>query len=336
MSEHGEKPFEATPRRIAKARREGNIARSGEFAANLAFAGAGLGTAAVAASIAGLAADALTRAASLRAPSTSAWIVVVALVPALCASLAGTAAALLQNGGLTFVPIALSLERLNPSQGLRRVFSRETLGHSLRAIVAFASAAGAMVPAFVTSAPSLLAPASPQVCAGAAWSCALEIVAVASGVGLFFSLLEFGAARGAWLRRLRMSLEERRRELKEEEGDPTARGRRRSLHRALLRNAASKVKEAAFVVVNPVHVAIALAYAPPRVAVPQVLVRALDGAALQVRELAVRHRIPIVENPGLARALYRDGRLGEAIPREHYLAVAEVVVALARASEPAA
>ena len=132
-----------------------------------------------------------------------------------------------------------------------------------------------------------------------------------------------------------MSLEERKREQKEEEGDATARGRRRSLHRALLRGGIVKLKEAAFVVVNPTHVAVALAYAPPRVAVPKVLVRALDDVALRVRALAAHHDIPVVENPVLARALYRDGRSGEPIPHEHYLAVAEVVIALTRASESA-
>ncbi|HEY2555169.1 MAG TPA: EscU/YscU/HrcU family type III secretion system export apparatus switch protein, partial [Candidatus Cybelea sp.] len=86
----------------------------------------------------------------------------------------------------------------------------------------------------------------------------------------------------------------------------------------------------------PTHVAVALAYAPPLVAVPRVLVRAIDDLALQVRALAARHRIPVVENPLLARALYRDVRSGEPIPHEHYLAVAEVVIALARAREPAA
>ncbi len=341
MSDSAEKPFEATPRRIAKARREGDVARSSELGANCSFAAAACGVAGIAASIASLGANALAQAASLRPALPSAWaLLAVALVPILCASLAGTFATLLQNGGLAFVPVGMKIERLNPVQGIRRVLSRETLGHSMRAILAFSCAVGAMLPAFAASAPALLASASLDRFAAAAWSCAIEVVAVAAGIGLLFSLVEFAAARNAWLRRLRMSLEERRREQKEEEGDATARGRRRSLHRAFLRGGVGKVKEAAFVVVNPTHVAVALAYAPPLVMVPKVLVRAIDDLALQVRALAARHGIPVVENPLLARALYRDVRSGEPIPREHYLAVAEVVIALTRASasasEPAA
>ena len=63
---------------------------------------------------------------------------------------------------------------------------------------------------------------------------------------------------------------------------------------------------------------------------PRVLIRALDAFAVRVREAAVRHGIPVVENVALARALYRDVRAGEPIAQAHYVAVAEVVVALAR------
>ena len=86
-------------------------------------------------------------------------------------------------------------------------------------------------------------------------------------------------------------------------------------------------------VTNPDHVAVALEYRPPVVAVPRVLVRALAAAALEVRTLARAHAVPVVENVALARALYRDGRAGEPIPYAHYVAVAEVVAALIRAGE---
>jgi flagellar biosynthesis protein FlhB len=153
-------------------------------------------------------------------------------------------------------------------------------------------------------------------------------------VGFAFAIAEYGAARAAWLRKLRMSFEERKREVKEEEGDASARGRRRALHRTLLRSGMRRLKDASFVVANPEHVAVALEYNPPRVCVPRVLVRAADAAAAVVRATAVRYGVPIVENVWLARALYRDGRAGEPIPHPLYVAVAEIVVALHRAQEP--
>jgi flagellar biosynthesis protein FlhA len=112
-----------------------------------------------------------------------------------------------------------------------------------------------------------------------------------------------------------MTFDERKREAKEQEGDPFARGRRRALHRALLRGALSDVKDASFVVVNPTHVAIALAYRPPEIPVPRITVRSAGEAALRVRALAEKHAVPVVENVALARALHRDGRVGEPIAR---------------------
>ena len=176
----------------------------------------------------------------------------------------------------------------------------------------------------------MLRAASLSEVAAGAWNATEEVAVAAVSVGLLFSVAEYAAARRVWLRKLRMSFEERKREVKEEEGDAILRGRRRAMHRALLRSGLHRIKDAAFVVTNPWHVAVALEYRPPEVCVPRVLVRALDELALQVNRVARRHRIPVVENVALARALYRDGRTGEPIPHVHYVAVAEIVAALTR------
>jgi flagellar biosynthetic protein FlhB len=153
---------------------------------------------------------------------------------------------------------------------------------------------------------------------------------VAASVGLVFAVAEYGAVRRSWLRKLRMSFDEFKREIKEQDGDPMTRSRRKSLHRSLLRGSLKRVRDAAFVVVNPTHVAVALEYRPPSVTVPVVLVRAADAVALQVRDLARERGIPIVENPPLARALFSGVAAGAPISPEHYAAVAEVVIALHR------
>ena len=92
-----------------------------------------------------------------------------------------------------------------------------------------------------------------------------------------------------------------------------------------------RVADAAFVVTNPTHLAIALAYAPPEEPVPRVLVCAADDLAARVRELARASDVPLVENVALARALFAQARAGETIPHGLYVAVAEVVAALSRA-----
>jgi flagellar biosynthesis protein FlhB len=208
--------------------------------------------------------------------------------------------------------------------------SREAIAHGARALVACIIAALIILPSLRDLLGVSVAGSGPIPVAAVAWSGVQHVVPAIAGIGLLFSILEFGVARAQWLKKLRMSFDEFKREMKEQDGDPLARGRRKSMHRALIRGSLKRVKDAAFVVVNPTHVAIALEYRPPEVPVPVVLVRAADEAALRVREVAAEHRIPVIENVPLARALFADCHAGRAIPTGHYVAVAEVVAALVR------
>jgi len=331
VSESGEKTFDAPPSRVAKARREGNLPRAQEFGANLAFISAALAILGIAAPAGALARAALAQAAEGRwTPGPSFGVAALALVPMLVAALSGLCGGIVQNGGLLLVAPSVKFERLHPVEGIKRMFSREAATHGARAAVAFLLAAAAMLPtlhALLGASTVALTPAS---IASIAWSGAARVVFAAAAVGMLFAIAEFAVARRAWLRKLRMSLAELKREIKESDGDPLARSRRKALHRNLIRGAVERVKEASFVVVNPTHVAVALEYRPPEVPVPTVVVRAAGEMALRARELAAEYRVPVIENPALARALYRDGAVGKAIAHEHYVAVAEVVIALMR------
>lgn len=333
MSDTSEKPFEATPHRILKARREGNVARAGELGANLSFAAAVGALIAAAPLLRAAAYDALTGCWTGGALASSATVLGIALLPIGVAAGAGVFGYLLQSGGLALTTIEPKLERLDPVKGFARIVSLETLAHSGRAVLGFTSAALAMAPFIAWTASALLQASTLQGVAAVGWRGACDAAGAACAVGFLFAIAEYAAARRLWLRKLRMSFEERKRETKEEEGDAIARGRRRMLHRALVRGGMRRLHDAAFVVANPQHVAVALEYAPPRVAVPRVLVRAADANAVRVRAIAAAYSIPIVENVWLARALYRDGRDGQPIPQVHYVAVAEVVTALLRAKE---
>ncbi len=328
MSDAAEKPFEPTHQRVARAKREGNVARSSEFAANLSFAAAVLTAIATAPLFGGVARSLLVLTATPAARPQCALVIAASLLPLGSAAAAAVAAALFQNGGLATTAVAPKLARLDPGAGLKRMFSRETLAHSARAALAFGCAAAAMAPVLGACAGAMLATPAPVAVAAAAWKGAQGVAFAAVAVGLSFSVAEYAAARRAWLRTLRMSFEERKRETRDEEGDAQARGRRRALHRAVLRGGMGRVKDAAFVVANPTHVVVALEYRPPDVPVPRILVRATDDVASHVRRVARECGIPIVEDAPLARALYRDGRAGEPIPHAHYVAVAEVVAAL--------
>lgn len=327
----GDKHFDATPGRIAKARSEGNVPRTQEFGANLAFAAAALTTAAIAPIVGALARSAIAASARGASPIPHMTLAFgMACLPLVVAAASGAAASVVQSQGLRFVVPSPKFERIAPVEGLKRMFSRETATHALRAIVAFAISGAAT---FVTLRDILGLTAngtSLDALAAAAWTGARQAIFAAVVVGLAFATLEFAVARRAWLQKLKMSLHDLKRDVKEHDGDPTARGRRKALHRALVRGALAKVNDASFVVVNPMHVAVALQYAPPAIPVPVVVVRATDALALRARELASVAGIPVIENVTLARALFRDARVGDPIPQAHFVAVAEIVAALAR------
>jgi flagellar biosynthesis protein FlhB len=330
MNDAGEKRFDATPSRVAKARREGNVARSAEVGAAVALAGGLLATATLCASLSAAFRAATTDAARGRPPWHGfAEIVALALIPAASAATCGILAGVLQSGGLNVVPPTAKLERLDPFKGLTRLFSRDALGQGLRAVAAFTCAIGAI--ALAARGVVVTASGTPAAAAGAAFAAAMRAAFAVCVLGTVFGALEFGVARAAWLRKLRMSYDEYRREMKEQDGDPQVRGRRRALHRTLSSGDVRRVREAAFVVCNPTHVAVALAYAPPVEPVPRVLVRAADDLAMRVREIAIEHGVPLIENVTLARALFADAVVGAPIPHDHYVAVASIVVELARA-----
>jgi flagellar biosynthesis protein FlhB len=325
-----DKAFAPTPSRLARARREGQVPRSPESAAAAAF-GAGLTGALFGAPHAfGAAARAIEVAARGR-PEPPAAIAVLAwaLLPAACAA-AGALAASFADGGLHVRVPAPDASRLDPAAGLRRMFSRDALLAAARAAAAFAVALAVLTTLAREAFTGALAGSSPRALAAFSSALATRASLAVLAVGAVAALFDRWSAHRTWLEGLRMTYDELKRDAREAEGDPHARGRRVSLHRALVRGSIARVREASFVVANPEHIAIALKYEPPGVPVPEILVRACDAAALRVKEIAREHGIPIVEDVALARALFAGGDAGDPIPRALYVAVAQIVAALAR------
>ena len=128
---------------------------------------------------------------------------------------------------------------------------------------------------------------------------------------------------------LKMSQQEIRDEMKDSEGDPRLRGRRREMHRRLILTGMREVKNASVVITNPTHYAVALKWDEQAMPAPVVAAKGTDEVALAMREIAYENSIPIVENPPLARALYVVP-LGEVIKEEHYQAVADILAFIIR------
>ena len=239
--------------------------------------------------------------------------------------LGGVIGATAQTGRLGFRIPAPRLDRLSPAAGMKRMFSRASLLDALR-LCGAAFVVVAVVSIFIRDVvfiggeglelPGLVAFVARRVQMNA-WAIVL--------IGALFGTLELASERGRWRKRLRLSTSELKRDLKESDGDPLTRSRRKRVHRSLLSGSVERVREAALIVANPTHVAIAMAYRPPEIAVPTIVVRAVDDMALALRRRANELGIPVVENVALARFLLATTELDEAIPRQTYAVVARIV-----------
>ncbi len=148
---------------------------------------------------------------------------------------------------------------------------------------------------------------------------AVAVLAVIAGLDMLYQQYKHRKS-------LRMSKQDIKEEHKQAEGDPAIKQRLRAIRmeRARRRMMAA-VPEADVVITNPTHFAVALRYDPDTMAAPRVSAKGQDHLALRIRTLAEEHKVPIVENPPLARALHAGTEIDQEIPVEHYKAVAEVI-----------
>ena len=125
---------------------------------------------------------------------------------------------------------------------------------------------------------------------------------------------------------LRMSRTELRDEFKEQEGDPMVKAKLRQIRQERSRRRMmAAVPKADVVITNPTHYAVALKYDRDAMDAPMVVAKGIDRVALRIREVATENKVPIVENPPLARALHATVEIDQAIEPEHYKAVAEII-----------
>lgn len=147
----------------------------------------------------------------------------------------------------------------------------------------------------------------------------LAIMAVVAGVDFLFQYMQHR-------KKLRMTKQEVKDEFKQTEGDPHVKSRLRQIRMERSRKRMmAAVPEATVIVTNPTHYAVALKYERDNMDAPKLVAKGVDHLAKRIRELATEHKVPIVENPPLARTLYASVEVDQEIPAEHYKAVAEVI-----------
>jgi flagellar biosynthetic protein FlhB len=153
-----------------------------------------------------------------------------------------------------------------------------------------------------------------------------KVFLLASGAMIFIVVLDLPYQLWSFYNKLKMTKEQLRQEAKESEGDPHVKARIRSQQREMARRRMmAEIPTADVVVTNPTHYAVALKYSEGKMGAPRVVAKGADAVAAKIRELAAEHKVPLLEAPPLARALFRHTELGDEIPATLYAAVAEVL-----------
>lgn len=241
----------------------------------------------------------------------------------------GIASPLLIGGlNLSAKSIKVDLKRISPLSGLKRMLSKQVLSELLKGVlkVMLVGSAGALF--FYKSKTSFIQLINQPM--GTALADAMTLILYGMLTVILFlipvTVYDVFYQVMSNLKKLRMTRQEIRDEFKQQEGDPQVKGRIRQLQRAAARNRMmAEVPNADVIVNNPTHYSVALSYSEKGMSAPVVLAKGAGEIALRIRELGVQHRIPTLEAPPLARALYRHCEPGEQIPVALYSAVAEVL-----------
>jgi flagellar biosynthetic protein FlhB len=153
----------------------------------------------------------------------------------------------------------------------------------------------------------------------------------AGALFLAVGLVDLAWQRRRYTKQLRMTKQEVREEAKEQQGNPHIKMRIRRIQRDLARRQMMKeISTATAVIVNPTHYAVALRYSMESGAAPKVVAKGKNYLALRIRQKAIDHQVPIVENAPLAQALYKSVDVGQEIPAALYRAVAEILAYIYR------
>ena len=236
---------------------------------------------------------------------------------------------LLQIGFLfTAHPLKMDPKRLNPVEGFKRIFSMRALVEFVKSWLKFvvtALAVGGVV--WADREELLLLARWPlgDTLRYVSWM-VLKMGLVAGTLLFVLAVLDYLYQRYDHEKKLRMSKQEVKDELKRTEGDPLVRSRIKERQRSLaMRRMMQEVPKADVVITNPTHYAVALKYEMATMPAPQVVAKGRGYVALRIREIAEEHQVVVVENPPLARLLYANTEVGDWIPPEMFQAVAEVL-----------
>jgi flagellar biosynthetic protein FlhB len=350
-SDSGEKTEEPTGKRLEDARADGNIAKSPELN-TAAFL---LGSIMVMSMAGGplwrflldtmgqtlaTSADAEHQGASMVPWLQTMGVRTIIAIIGIASAMAVIAVAVqsLQTGGLlTTKTLTPKFSRLNPLSNAKRMLGTQALVDLFKALAKMAIVGWAVYVTLQNAWPdvqNLALEPSPLALMEVVRKYGMAMIKNAGLMFLGLAAADYGWQRWKTHEDLKMSKQEVKEESKMQEGNPEMKGRRRQIARDRIRRQMfASVPKADVVIVNPVHIAIAIKYDPNVAPAPYIVALGERKIAQRIKELAFQHGVPVIENKPLARALIKVAKVGTMIPVEMYLAVAEVLAFVMRQRE---
>ena len=337
-----EKTEDASPRKLEKAREDGDVPRSRELATFAVLMTAGAGLWITGGSLAGRLSTALASGLSLdreqiynptvlleRITNDVAGVMLACLPLALAIMLVALAAPM-AIGGFNFTSKAFmpNFGKLNPISGIGNMFSTNALIELLKAIAKTLLVGTVAWIVVMSQKDAVLGLAVEPLGAGTGHVADLMARAFLFIVGSLGVVALIDAPWQIWHynNKLKMTRQEMIQESKESDGNPQIKGKIRQMQRQMARNRMMQnVPTADVVVTNPTHYAVALKYTDGQGGAPRVVAKGADEVAAKIRELAREHKVALLEAPALARALYKHTEIDDEIPEKLYSAVAEVL-----------
>ena len=229
--------------------------------------------------------------------------------------------------GFIVTPIKLDLQKIDPVSGMKNVFSMKKAIEALKLFVKLTLIFIVMVVLFAIVWDSILAMMDKEIRAALDEMIELTLYFLLTIllIIILFAIIDFFFTRYYYFKQLRMSKQEIKDEHKQLEGDPLVKSRIRQIQMKMSQQRMmSEVPDADVVITNPTHYAVALKYDNEKSDAPIVVAKGIDFLALKIKEIALESKVPLIEDPALARALYDQVDLERQIPQSMYKAIAEI------------
>jgi flagellar biosynthetic protein FlhB len=255
-------------------------------------------------------------------------IIAAVAIPFLVLMLAALGGNMIQHRLVwSFEILAPKLSKISPAAGFKRLFGKQALANFAKGLIKLVLVGSVLTALMWPERGRIMAleRADPLMVLPLAQSLAMKLLGAVVAMMAVVAMADYLFQYRQWYERQKMSLREMKQEFKQSEGDPTIKGKMKQVRNSRMRKRMiANVPKAAVIITNPTHYSVALQYERGMVA-PICVAKGVDAVAKKIREVAGEHSIPIVENPPLARALHATVEVDQAIPVEHYKAVAEVI-----------